>query len=271
VSTVPLRTSPLRCCRAQLSVLQLRLPASAALPTGDSAHPGNRKQQKRFWFPHNPLKRSSQLPLDLADGWYSASFADPTLPLHIDIGSDRGHFCMGMAACQPGTNFLGLEIRSKPVLEACLALSHAPQPLPNCCFLHANANCHWREITGQAAGVAIQTISLNFPDPWTKKKHHKRRVLQREFVPQLAASLAPGGRLVVQTDVLVLAEAMRATARACPLLQDSLTDPEDWMDCRPPPFEVLTEWEKQLVVGEGRQVFRFVMLRTLETAVAPEV
>jgi tRNA (guanine-N7-)-methyltransferase len=115
--------------------------------------------------PHNPLKRSSQQPLKLPDDWLASAFSDPSLPLHIDIGCDRGRFCLGMAECTAGENFLGIEIREKPVKAALDAL--AETSLTNCAFLHANANRHLSELhQPHLQGVAVTTISLNFPDPW---------------------------------------------------------------------------------------------------------
>lgn len=124
-------------------------------------------------MPHNPLKRSSQQPLRLPDDWLDANFADTRLPLHLDIGADRGRFCLGMAAREPGTNFLGLEIRERPVREAQEALAAAPT-LRNCAFLHANANCHLEQLLPHLAGAHITTISLNFPDPWYAWPHATR-------------------------------------------------------------------------------------------------
>jgi tRNA (guanine-N7-)-methyltransferase len=98
----------------------------------------------------------------------ASQFADPSLPLHIDIGSDRGIFCMRMAALQPHCNFLGIEIRSYPVGEAQNALLSSPCGVGNnCAFLHANANAHLEELRkGALKNVKVCTISLNFPDPW---------------------------------------------------------------------------------------------------------
>ena len=94
------------------------------------------------------------------------NFSDPSLPLHIDIGSDRGHFCMKMAALWPDCNFLGMEVRSYPVGEAQKALQASPG-LRNCAFLHANANAHLEELrSGILKNAEVCTISLNFPDPW---------------------------------------------------------------------------------------------------------
>jgi len=208
--------------------------------------------------PHNPLKRSSQQPLRLPDDWLDANFADTRLPLHLDIGADRGRFCLGMAAREPGTNFLGLEIRERPVREAQEALAAAPT-LRNCAFLHANANCHLGQLLPHLAGAHITTISLNFPDPWTKKKHHKRRVLQPEFMPVLARALAPGGRFVVQTDVLELAEDMRGVARGAAGFADAVPHMEDWMQGEAV-FPVMTEWQT-VRAKQGCPVYRFVMYR----------
>ena len=84
--------------------------------------------------------------------------------------------------------------------------------------------------------------------------------MQPGFAPLLAETLAPGGRLIVQTDVLELAEDMRAVARTCPLLADEVEDIAEWRS-EWTPFPVMTEWEEQLAGVKEREVYRFSMLR----------
>lgn len=109
----------------------------------------------------------------------SSVFRDSSLPLHSDIGSDRGRFYLNMPALDPVTNFLGLEVRGKPVAEAQAALRAAEPPLDKWpqAFVHANANCHLEQLIPHLGSAEVQAITSNFTDLWTKKKHHKRRVL----------------------------------------------------------------------------------------------
>jgi tRNA (guanine-N7-)-methyltransferase len=82
---------------------------------------------------------------------------------------------------------------------------------------------------GSLAGVHVY-----FPDPWPKKRHHKRRLLQGAFVQALARRLAPGGYLHVATDWQPYAEDVLASLRAEPLLANTTAD-----------FAVRPEWRPQ--------------------------
>ena len=77
----------------------------------------------------------------------------------------------------------------------------------------------------------------------------------------IAETLSPGGRLVVQTDVLELAEDMRAVARGCSSLVDEQESATDWRS-EWTPFPAKTEWENQLVEHRRKEVFRFSMVRS---------
>jgi tRNA (guanine-N7-)-methyltransferase len=120
-------------------------------------------------------------------------------PFAIDIGYGCGAFLLALAKARPQWNCLGLEIRQ-----------HLVQPLqaalPNLCVLLANANLHLGPLLPNAS---VEFVSLNFPDPWFKKRHHKRRVLQPEWLDMMAQKLAPGGTLHLTTDYAPLAEEAR--------------------------------------------------------------
>jgi len=82
-------------------------------------------------------------------------------------------------------------------------------------------------------------VSVQFPDPWFKKRHHKRRVVQPEFVQVVVQHLRPGGHLYIVSDVLEVAEEMAQVASKNSYLRDST--PGEWLSQNP--YGVETERE----------------------------
>ncbi len=202
----------------------------------------------------NPLSRFFQLPLELPPP--AALFADPSLPFHLDIGCARGRFLLALAQQQAGVNHLGVEIRR--------ALVHAAEAdrqaldLNNLHYLFCNANVSLEAWLAALPAGQLDLVSIQFPDPWFKKKHHKRRVLQPALVLAIAAALAPGKRLFLQSDVLEVIEPMVALTEACGCFQRPSTDAKPWRSSNPLP--VPTERERY-VLDQGLPVYRVLYER----------
>ena len=179
--------------------------------------------------PLSPYYRQSPTPVDL-----ETVFADPTRPLLLDIGCARGRFLLRMAEAEPEWNYLGVEIR-EPLVEEANRLA-AEARLSNLHYAFCNAML-WLErlLEGIPAGL-LQNVTIQFPDPWFKKKHAKRRMVNQEMVDTIAKHLAPGGRVFIQTDIEFLAEEMFSLFRADERFQESPIDAN--------PFPVKTEREK---------------------------
>lgn len=150
----------------------------------------------------NPLSSKYQQPLKLEDDWMENAFAQPNLPLVLDIGCSKGTYCLQYAQNNPGINVLGLEIR-KPVVE--IALSRKKRwGLDNVHFLSSNANVDLKnilEFVNKKSSMKIELVSIQFPDPYFKKKQQKRRVVNNDLVRTLAKYLEKDTRLYVQSDV----------------------------------------------------------------------
>ncbi|MEY2749805.1 MAG: tRNA ((46)-N7)-methyltransferase TrmB, partial [Cyanobacteriota bacterium] len=86
--------------------------------------------------------------------------------------------------------------------------------LHNLHFLFCNANVSLEAWLAQLPAGRLELVSIQFPDPWFKKKHHKRRVLQPALLLAIAAALAPGQQLFVQSDVLAVIGPMLAVIEA---------------------------------------------------------
>jgi tRNA (guanine-N7-)-methyltransferase len=104
-----------------------------------------------------------------------------------------------MAQLQTDWNFLGLEIREPLVEEA--NVWRDEKGLTNLHYLFGNANSSLKPILETLPPGILQRVSIQFPDPWFKNKHHKRRVVQPELVNDLATYLAIGGEVFMQSDI----------------------------------------------------------------------
>ena len=202
----------------------------------------------------NPLSRFFQLPLELPAP--ADLFADPSQPLHLDIGCARGRFLLALAPERPGVNHLGVEIR-RALVQAAEADRHA-LARGNLRFLFCNANVSLQAWLAALPAGQLELVSIQFPDPWFKKKHHKRRVLQPELLLAIAAALAPGKRLFLQSDVPAVIDPMVALTEACGCFSRPADDARPWRASNPLP--VPTERETY-VLNQGLPVYRVLFER----------
>ena len=172
-------------------------------------------------------------------------FKRPDLPLFIDIGSARGHFLLQMAELDSGQNYVGLEIREPLVVEANRMAESAG--LTNVYFQFCNATMALGKLLENIPDGILKTVSIQFPDPWFKKKHAKRRMVKVDLVEPVVNHLRPGGRIVVQTDIEFLAEEMFALFSKNPTLREIRTAEN--------PFPVKTEREAA-VEAANKRIFR---------------
>ncbi|MBD2302132.1 tRNA (guanosine(46)-N7)-methyltransferase TrmB [Nostoc sp. FACHB-190] len=152
----------------------------------------------------NPLARKYRTPVNPLE--WEKVYAQPNQPLHLDIGCARGRFVLQMAQVEPNWNFLGLEIREPLVVEANQLRSELG--LSNLHYLYCNANNSLEPLLSGLAPGILQRVTIQFPDPWFKTRHAKRRVVQPELVTELAAYLAVGGVVFLQSDMKFIAVEM---------------------------------------------------------------
>lgn len=179
----------------------------------------------------NPLSPYYLQDLDPVE--LSAIFTDPAKPLHLDIGCARGRFILRMAEAEPEWNFLGVEIR-EPLVEEANRLA-ADARLNNLHYVFCNAMLRLRQLLADVPDCVLKVVTIQFPDPWFKKRHAKRRMVNAELVATVVDKLAPGGKIFVQTDIEFLAEEMFELFRA----DESLSEIETSEN----PFPVKTERE----------------------------
>ena len=112
-----------------------------------------------------------------------------------EIGSGHGHFLVRYAQTYPDKYCVGVDIVRDRLIRSGRKLARAR--LANCHFVPAEA----REfLEALPAGVTLEEIWVLFPDPWPKKRHHKNRILQAEFLEVLAGRAGEGARLYFRTD-----------------------------------------------------------------------
>ncbi len=126
-------------------------------------------------------------------------FDDSKFPLHLDIGCASGEFLFDLALVNKNWNYLGIEIREKLVKTAKLKMQE--REIKNLYFIFGNANKILNDFYCELIIKNLKSISFNFPDPWFKKRHHKRRVIQPEFINVLSKSMQKGSLIFVKTDV----------------------------------------------------------------------
>jgi tRNA (guanine-N7-)-methyltransferase len=158
---------------------------------------------------------------ELRERGVAAVFAGVPAPLRlsVELGFGRGEFLAALAAAEPARAFLGVEYSAKRVLKLARRLARAP--LPNVRLVEARAEDVVRELLPEAS---VETFWVNFPDPWPKKRHARRRLLQPAFVRELALRLEPGGALEVATDDVAYAEEIDAALAGEPLLENALAE-----------------------------------------------
>ncbi|MGV3489001.1 MAG: tRNA (guanosine(46)-N7)-methyltransferase TrmB [Tuberibacillus sp.] len=115
-------------------------------------------------------------------------------PLNIEIGTGKGQFICGMGRLYPEQNFIGIEREPSVIVSAVRKL--VEEPLANVKLLNVNAV----QLSDYFAGGEVDTIYLNFSDPWPKKRHEKRRLTYRTFLADYERILKPGGRICFKTD-----------------------------------------------------------------------
>ena len=173
-------------------------------------------------------------------------------PVEVEVGFGKGQFLLTTALANPDVNFVGVEVVRKYQLFT--ATRMAKRDLRNVRVACADARLFLRDCVGTGS---LRAVHVYFPDPWWKKRHHKRRVFTPEFAAQCERVLAPGGRLFLATDVEeyfgLMREALAPLAGLCPAPELGSA-----VDCR-------TNFERKALEG-GREVYCVAYERAAGTA-----
>jgi tRNA (guanine-N7-)-methyltransferase len=165
---------------------------------------GQRRALETLWSRFQP-----ELPVD-----WRAEFGRDA-PLGVEIGFGMGHALLDWAERHPDWNLVGIEVYQPGIGALLLGLEQ--REVDNVRVLEGDAAALLVEAF---APGSLQAARIFFPDPWPKKRHHKRRLVQPEFVSLLADRLAPGGLLLLATDWAAYAEWMLEVLDAEPALEN---------------------------------------------------
>ena len=172
---------------------------------------------------------------------WAAIFGRPA-PTVLEIGFGMGGATAAIAAARPDTNFIGVEVH-EPGVGALLKLIEEGS-LQNLRIVQHDAV---EVLKHMVAPRSLAGVHIFFPDPWHKKRHHKRRLIQPGFVSQLASHLAPGGYLHCATDWEPYAQQMLEVLSAEPKLRNTAEGYAPRPDWRP-----LTKFEHRgMKLGHG--------------------
>lgn len=187
----------------------------------------------------------------------AAAIFGRTAPLVMEIGFGMGDATASIAAGMPDTDFLGIEVHPPGV--GALLKYIGERELSNIRIVQHDAV---EVLEHMVAPQSLAGINVFFPDPWHKKRHHKRRLIQPPLVSLLASRLAPGGTLHCATDWQPYAEQMLEVLSAEPLLVNTVTEPAASGGYAPrPDHRPLTKFENRgLRLGHG--VWDLVFRRT---------
>ena len=165
------------------------------------------------------------------------------LPTVLEIGFGMGEATAQIAAGMPDTNFLCCEVHTPGV--GALLKRIEEQHLTNIRILQHDAV---EVIDHMLALGSLDGVHIFFPDPWHKKKHNKRRLIQAPLIAKLAARLKPGGYLHCATDWQPYAEQILEVLSAEPMLQN--TSPDGYAP--KPDYRPLTKFENRgIKLGHG--------------------
>jgi tRNA (guanine-N7-)-methyltransferase len=162
-------------------------------------------------------------------------------PLEVDLGCGDGGFMAELAAKFPERNFLGIERLGGRVLRGCRKVTRLG--VQNVRFLRIESSYAVQYLL---APQSVDVVHLLFPDPWPKKKHKRRRIVQPQFLGAIHRMLAPGGRFRIATDQ------ENYFSVICALISPQLFAPNE-----APPNETfpITTFERHFV-REGAPIYR---------------
>jgi tRNA (guanine-N7-)-methyltransferase len=137
-------------------------------------------------------------------------------PVVLEIGCGMGETTAAIAAAHPATDYVGIEVHGPGVGS----LFRLARDL-NLANLRVVQHDAVEVVSAMIPAASLAAVHVFFPDPWPKKRHHKRRLLKPAFVHELALRLVPGGILHVATDWEDYAQEILATLAAEPLLANT--------------------------------------------------
>ena len=179
----------------------------------ESSAEKNRQKRRRYRQHGNPFTINAPS----ARPKWEEIYGRPA-PIAVDVGFGEGGFTTDLARAHPEWNVLGLEIR--PHFVQWLLDAREEHQLTNLYAMIANANLHLETLLEPDS---VEFVSVNFPDPWFKRKHQKRRVVRPDWLEVLLPKLAPGARIHAMTDYEPVGHQIMEVLESCSELQNDLS------------------------------------------------
>jgi tRNA (guanine-N7-)-methyltransferase len=200
------------------------------------------RHREQWWVPDEAV--------DAPDFDVRRVFDDPGAPLIVEIGSGIGEATAALAAARPSYNVVAFEVWRPGVAETLIRL--ADREISNVRLLSVDAVWSMEHLLGEAEVAELWTF---FPDPWPKKRHHRRRLVNPRFARLAATRLVPGGVWRLATDWPDYADAIHEVLESEPLLENVYDEPAPRWDERP-----LTRFERR-GLRAGRPIRDFAYRR----------
>ena len=172
-------------------------------------------------------------------------------PVEVEIGSGKGTFLLARAAARPELNFLGIEYARAYCYYAADRLRR--HGLANVRMIKADAGELFKNYLGDRS---VLRVHIYFPDPWPKRRHHRRRLIQPAFIEQVRRVLQIGGQLIIVSDHLGYFEHIqRVFAVAAGFVEVQMPQMADADD------EIVgTNFERKYI-AQGRAFYSMALLR----------
>jgi tRNA (guanine-N7-)-methyltransferase len=200
------------------------------------------------------MQKLSSLTLPWPTDWAEQFGAER--PLILEIGFGYGAFLTHLARQNPDANVVGVEVASKCLTAGEEAVER--QKLTNVRIVHSTAETALHHLFQP---TSLSQVHINFPDPWFKKKHGHRRLMQRDTLDTIVSRLQPDGLLYLATDIIEYAEMSAELLAETPGLTNQLDTP--WANAMP--GRVVTKYEGR-AKREGRDCYYFVYQRNTTPA-----
>ena len=172
-------------------------------------------------------------------------------PPHLELGSGKSRFLLELARLKPEESYLGVERAAKYHRLGCERA--ARRGIRNVRFIRTTAEDLLLRLLPPRS---LATVYVLFPDPWPKKRHHKRRLFRQEIVAAITEVLQPGGHLLVKTDFPEYAEIIRELL----LKADNLR----WLEAEPAFAGLPKSGYEVKYLQEGRQIASFALSRLVD-------
>jgi tRNA (guanine-N7-)-methyltransferase len=173
-------------------------------------------------------------------------------PLKLEIGFGMGHFLIEMAAKEPTSNFIGIDFYHKGIRKLMTRIKKLQ--LENIRVVYGDIRS---KLSVLFEDRELNTVYINFPDPWPKKRHTKRRLIKPEFVNQLAQKLSLEGRACLATDSESYSMEMLEYFNAEALLQN-LDDKQGFLEER---IDLPKSKYEKNFINAGEKIFYLEYMR----------